>query len=79
MTKAEARKALEEFRKELREMPHNTLAVDIEEKVKNLPKAVKVLMFFDEMCRIRKMPEQKRKMEVDHIISELNRRQAKRN
>lgn len=45
MTKAEARKALEEFRKELREMPHNTLAVDIEEKVKNLPKAVKVLMF----------------------------------
>ncbi len=79
MTRREARKATDQFYRELKEMSNLEVALELEEKVKQLPKAVRVTMFFDEMRRVRKLPKAQRKQWIDDYMALEKQRQAKRN
>lgn len=79
LTRKEARRQLEEFNRKLKKLPLHTPDFVIAEMTRQLPKAVKVLMFYDEMNRIRKLPKAQRKKWLDDYMAMESRRQAQRN
>ncbi len=79
MTRSAARKTAAQFWREVKEMSDLEAALDLEEKAKQLPKAVKAIIFLDEMRRVRNMPKPKRKEWMDDFWGMMRKRQAQRN